>query len=127
MKNITIDGVEYNITPVIKEIKKDYEILSVITNNNKFIEKVYNQDATIEPYWKIHSVKRLSDGEIFTIGDNTKYGCIDKFYIKNNYLLATTVLESNGRYLKDLEKLKQKLFTTEQRSEIEEIIKNIIK
>ena len=69
MKNITIDGVEYNITPVIKEIKKDYEILFVITNNNKFIEKVYNQDATIEPYWKIHSVKRLSDGEIFTIGD----------------------------------------------------------
>ena len=72
MKNITIDGVEYNITPVIKEIKKDYEILSVITNNNKFIEKVYNQDATIEPYWKIHSVKRLSDGEIFTIGDIVK-------------------------------------------------------
>ena len=29
MKNITIDGVEYNITPVIKEIKKDYEILSL--------------------------------------------------------------------------------------------------
>ena len=53
-------------------VKKDYEILSVITNNNKFIEKVYNQDATIEPYWKIHSVKRLSDGEIFTIGDIVK-------------------------------------------------------
>ena len=50
-------------------VEKDYEILFVITNNNKFIEKVYNQDATIEPYWKIHSVKRLSDGEIFTIGD----------------------------------------------------------
>ena len=50
-------------------VEKNYEILSVITNNNKFIEKVYNQDATIEPYWKIHSVKRLSDGEIFTVGD----------------------------------------------------------
>ena len=50
-------------------VEKDYEILSVITNNGKFIEKVYNQDATIEPYWKIHSIKRKSDGEIFTIGD----------------------------------------------------------
>lgn len=45
-------------------VEKDYEILTVITNYNKFIEKVYNQDLTIEPYWKIHSVKRLSDGEI---------------------------------------------------------------
>ena len=33
MKNITIDGVEYNITPVIKEIKKDYEILSLSFTN----------------------------------------------------------------------------------------------
>jgi len=64
-------------------------------------------------FFAINSVKRLSDGEIFTIGDNTKYGCIDKFYIKNNYLLSTTVLESNGRYLKYLEKIKQPLFTTE--------------
>lgn len=52
-----------------KVVEKDYEIVSVITNNSKFIEKVYNQNATIEPYWKIHAIKRLSDGEIFTIGD----------------------------------------------------------
>ena len=60
-------------------VEKNYEILSVITNNNKFIEKVYNQDATIEPYWKIHSVKRLSDGEIFTIGDIIDTRIDDKY------------------------------------------------
>ena len=126
MKNITIDGVEYNITPVIKEIKKDYEILFVITNNNKFIEKVYNQDATIEPYWKIHSVKRLSDGEIFTIGDKTNFGLISKIVINNNSLSFYFEQKSCGYNLQTLIKWKP-LFTTEQRSEIEEIIKNIIK
>lgn len=63
--------------------------------------------------YDIHSVKRLSDGEIFTVGDNTKYGCIDGFYIKNDYLLVTTVLESIGRYLKDIQRIKKPLFTTE--------------
>jgi hypothetical protein len=59
------------------------------------------------------TIVRNSDGEIFTVGDNTKYGCINTFYIKNNYLLATTVLESHGKYLKDLEKIKQPLLKTE--------------
>ena len=89
MKNITIDGVEYNITPVIKEIKKDYEILSLIVNkdyntlykgdivtkkkndwigiskDNKTICFSQNNN-TLEKYdhWSINSIKRLSDGEI---------------------------------------------------------------
>ena len=107
-------------------VEKNYEILSVITNNNKFIEKVYNQDAIIEPYWKIHSVKRLSDGEIFTIGDKTNFGLISKIVINNNSLSFYFEQKSCGYNLQTLIKLKP-LFTTEQRSEIEEIIKNIIK
>ena len=107
-------------------VEKNYEILSVITNNNKFIEKVYNQDATIEPYWKIHSVKRLSDGEIFTIGDKINCGLISKIVINNNSLSFYFEQKSCGYNLQTLIKWKP-LFTTEQRSEIEEIIKNIIK
>jgi hypothetical protein len=121
----------YSINPINIEnqsefweeiIEKDYEILSYIVKNGKIYksfelthinDKLLTQSEAINFGYLIHSIKRLSDGEIFTIDDNTKYGCIDKFYIKNNHLLATTVLESNGRYLKDLEKLKQKLFTTE--------------
>ena len=113
-------------------VEKDYEILFVITNNNKFIEKVYNQDATIEPYWKIHSVKRLSDGEIFTIGDiidtrvDNKYKQeILEISIKNNTIVFRTKL--GFVILSVAKKVKKPLFTTEQRSEIEEIIKNIIK
>lgn len=118
MKNITIDGVEYNITPVIKEIKKDYEILSVITNNNKFIEKVYNQDATIEPYWKIHSVKRLSDGEIFTVGDkvvgyNNSIAKIKTIDLVGEISLNIGTDKHEGFSLKKLKQLKQPLFTTE--------------
>ena len=123
MKNITIDGVEYNITPVIKEIKKDYEILSVITNNNKFIEKVYNQDATIEPYWKIHSVKRLSDGEIFTIGDkvvgyNNSIAKIKTIDLVGEISLNIGTDKHEGFSLKNLKKTKTPLFTTEDKIDI---------
>jgi hypothetical protein len=113
-------------------VEKDYEILRfILPGNLEYYSKclnnvihVQNAKNSIEfmlknpNTYKIYSVKRKSDGEIFTIGDNTKYGCIDKFYIKNDYLLAIIILESNGRYLleiglKDLEKIKQPLFTTE--------------
>jgi hypothetical protein len=116
-----------------KVAEKDYEILSfkIPGNAHWFANLQHNgmydgwsEDHALnqlsEGIWSINSVKRLSDSEVFTIGDNTKYGCIDEFYIKNNHLLATTVLESSGRYLKDLQKLKQPLFKTEDGKEIYE-------
>ena len=145
MKNITIDGVEYNITPVIKEIKKDYEILSLarfcsikptITDvsdyGDGYIEALLKCDKA-----RIHSVKR-NDGEIFTIGDKvfTEYVnyTINKIGIVNDKCMVSALYDTNNpndsrlHYnLNNLKKLKQPLFTTEQRSEIEEIIKNIIK
>jgi hypothetical protein len=45
-----------------KVIEKDYEILSQVTKYNPLDD--YKASGT-----KIHSVKRLSDGEIFTVGD----------------------------------------------------------
>lgn len=98
-------------------VEKDYEILSVITNNNKFIEKVYNQDATIEPYWKIHSVKRLSDGEIFTIGDkvvgyNNSTAKIKTIDLVGEVSLNICTDKHEGFSLENLKKI-NKLFKTE--------------
>ena len=116
-----------------KVVEKDYEILSfkIPGNAHWFANLQHNgmyggwsEDHALNQLskgiWSIHSVKRLSDSEVFTVGDNTKYGCIDEFYIKNNHLLATTVLESSGKYLKDLQKTKQPLFKTEDGKEIYE-------
>src|SRR6185312_383711 len=49
-----------------KEPKKEYEILST---------------CPIEG--EIHSVKRLSDGEVFKVGDNTTFGQIQSFTIRS--------------------------------------------
>jgi hypothetical protein len=100
-------------------VEKDYEILSVITNDNEFIVKVYNQDATIEPYWKIHSVKRLSDGEIFTIGDkvtSTFSKNFGNFKIEKIKISENSINIEGEGYLTTfqyLQKVKQPLFTTE--------------
>ena len=44
---------------------------------------------TPDSKWKIHSVKRLSDNQIFTIGDNTTRGIIKAF----NYIAHMDILE----------------------------------
>jgi hypothetical protein len=103
-------------------VEKDYEILSVLLRKSErhVIRKVDLDDSEsyIESLVKcdgnsIYSVKRLSDGEVFTVGVNTKYGCIDTFYIKRDCLMVTTVLESMGRHLNHVVLLKKPLFTTE--------------
>lgn len=100
-------------------VEKDYEILTVNPTEN---HKVYNDKSKIVfwsvcnkdfEYWKIHSVKRLSDSEIFTIGDNTTFGCIDEFYIKHDKLLFTTVLDPCGKNISTANKIKTPLFKTE--------------
>lgn len=111
-------------------VEKDYEIL-------EYISKLKN--CIIEPKnplfnngdWDIHSVRRLSDSEIFTIGDkifpNNK---IYKFELKNNILkiwhcdisFSTPIIEGpsgqpgNCSWIKginNIKKIKQPLFTTE--------------
>ena len=75
-------------------VEKDYEILSYISKSNtictlqtngKYLHSKNNHIVNFENY-RIHSVKRLSDGkeEIFTIGDKTNNGTISKFEIDPN-------------------------------------------
>jgi hypothetical protein len=61
-------------------IEKDYEIVSYVAKDNPNNITTKRRGAHLhEEYWKINSVKRLSDGEIFTLGDRVKgyeHGCI---------------------------------------------------
>lgn len=109
-------------------IEKDYEILSVLLQrsdkheirdvskylNTGYIEALINCDGN-----KIHSIKRLLDNEIFTIGDKIEIrnldSKIDSFYIKNDCLMLTSELSNCGDYLNNIikRKQKQKLFISE--------------
>lgn len=77
--------------------EKDYEILSFY-HNNKLFNKDHAKSSKDYPYWskentwltfndricKIHSVKRISDGQIFTVGDKIKNGVIKNIIIKDD-------------------------------------------
>ncbi len=128
-------------------IEKNYEILSlqcIINPNRGLIYTVRNGElinsngspcyysienalefwAEEHKSWVIHSVKRLSDGEIFTIGDKIRfinesleetYPCriIKNFKIKENTLISICDDNNVEILLKNLKKVKQPLFTTE--------------
>lgn len=120
-----------------KVIEKDYEILSFyepFTNKilkkdsqlkNQFCVKdggmpFYNLDKCLINGYKIHSIKRLSDGEVFTIGDKIK-SIYEKSYRVIYSINDTTddkirIWVDDGCifwYLENITKLKQPLFTTE--------------
>lgn len=121
-------------------VEKDYKILSLarfcsikptITNvsdyGDEFVEAMLKCDRA-----RIHSVIRLYDGEIFTIGDTIANMCDSKQKISELYICKDSKMcvytSTTCRFtINNIKKVKQPLFTTEQRSEIEEIIKNIIK
>lgn len=106
-----------------KVFEKNYKILSFINVNNKIYQlqkdgRYFNTELKYNDYQyclnilKIHSVKRLSDGEIFTIGDKTNFGLISNIIINNNNLSFYFEGKSCGYELQILIKLKR-LFTTE--------------
>lgn len=53
-----------------KIIEKDYEIISYVAKDNPTNITTKRRGAHLhEEYWTIHKIKRLSDGEIFTVGN----------------------------------------------------------
>jgi hypothetical protein len=124
---------------------KDYEIFSLICNKNtgvlfygdivhlkeNFYEGVSKDGISIKfkkseisnlgKHWSIHSVKRLSDGEIFTIGDKVNWGNnfstfnfeIEKFYIPEDNILKIYIGGGVNAILKSIQLKKKPLFTTE--------------
>lgn len=90
MKRITIDGVEYELV----KVKTDFEIMSFSQSESILmvdtIPSFYSVNDYLQPdsLWKIHSVKRLSDGEVFTVGDMANiftkgYECVKPFTIND--------------------------------------------
>lgn len=109
-------------------VEKDYEILSLIEDKFIYLCDKYSKDYIHQLFntigVNIHSIKRLSDGEIFTIGDLVGTPSfnfpIQEFKIHNddNTILSSSyhTKMSSGNYntrLRDLQKVKQKLFTSE--------------
>lgn len=119
-------------------IEKNYEILSFISTNTAIGEKegairyinddgytvdeyLYNGESVKNGAYLIHSIKRLSDGEVFTIGDKIDckgwFGNIIKFKIINNELKIFQQQHiNNSNYkpllIQELNKFKTPLFTT---------------
>lgn len=123
-----------------KVVEKDYEILSFIATINcvgdkyKTIRKP-DKHYTVDDYlykgccvengnYNIHSVKRLSDSQIFTIGDIIDTRVDNKYKqeileinlgINNNFLKDKLIFKTKAGYVViDIAiKTKQKLFTSE--------------
>lgn len=104
-------------------VEKDYEILSFSQNISNEVVKVSKTDLalTVDEFfkngcWNIHSVKRLSDGEIFTVGDIVDYkdGIILDIIVNcdNKVLLCIKGCETR-RELQHIKAFKKSLFTTE--------------
>lgn len=113
-------------------IEKDYEILAFSFENRidyKVCTGLFKFKGAIsngwpeESYknWQIHSIKRLSDNEIFTIGDKTNNGTISKF---ENCSVGVRVFfkEKPENYHVNLNTIKKvtPLFTTEDNVDIYE-------
>jgi len=117
-----------------KVVEKDYEILSIKGNNNTTIYRLVNNiySARVNGYnyyitsfpngphgCQIHSVKRLSDGEVFQIGDKfinnfNSLSIIHSFAIVGNTIDLQYYSEYRyGCPLKDAKKAKTPLFKTE--------------
>jgi len=114
---ITEDGVDIFEDKVVE---KDYEILEVRGKYGAVSSYIEILDSDLKDK-TIFKIKRLSDGEIFTIGDNVDgLGIHDKnlklMYMKIKEDNSDIMFFNNGVYFQNLskaEKSKQPLFTTE--------------
>src|SRR5690606_13925489 len=119
------------------EEEKDYEILSYRNTKTKEILKRVGKDCYKDSYFVLHrttlessnlyeiySVKRISDGEIFSIGDKVRIKklrhdgsfIINEFYFdcNNDKLLCNGKCTGNGHVsINKIEKVKDPVFITE--------------
>lgn len=112
-------------------VEKSYEIISFGNQDNNLLYTLHNDRYRIQSidgfsvigdrdlhyclrYYKIISIKRLSDGEIFAIGDKTTKGTIEKIMLNNSKSVfgISTDLHKCWNGSATFEKLKSPLFTT---------------
>lgn len=144
--NSFVCGNRYYVHCREKVEELDYEILSVIGKDRSVISKVnytfpecFQTLVNSTDTFSIHSVKGLSDGEVFTIGDKVKSkrgtdndsSPVTKIYIDNNRdakPVGGLIIQTGGYYqakINEITKVKTPLFTTEQKKEIISIINEI--
>lgn len=98
-------------------IEKDYEILSYLKKGSTKCTTTKKRGGELhDEYWRIYSIKRLSDGEVFTVGDlvKTPYtDCIGIIGFKNpeanEYFIE---IPTGFTRLLNLEKVKNPIFLT---------------
>lgn len=122
-----VEGKEYEILSFVSltDFSKGQVFYDCQRSEKRMFSYLSNVKSGISA---IHSVKRLSDGEVFTIGDKVinktrslYHGIISEIYISNNKLelyVATTINGNMGLFLNNVVKAKQPLFTTEDGVEI---------
>ena len=110
-----------------KFIQPDFQVIEIISPDGyiaKGKEVIYGYAYGAYPEYKIHSIKRMSDGEIFTVGDTIvstfkSNSVIKELKIFNDSLKINTLngyisMPIKGSLIfKSLVKLKQPLFKTE--------------
>ena len=117
-------------------IEKDYEILSfkdtignlITKKEGKFLtsfhDTEYKEEGLIKRC-KIHSVKRLSDGEVFTVGDNVKIAGqsgVSK-NIKDNQVLQGSPAFSYKEYMRSYASFKNLPSLVSRINELEKLMK----
>ena len=114
---------QYILSSVNKPAPLDYEIISYVAKDNPNNITTKRRGAHLhEEYWKIHSVKRLSDGEVFTVGDIVKVReqgskkVIEKFEIVNDKSSIRNGVwieyPCGGSHLRGVAKVQQPIFLT---------------
>lgn len=103
-------------------VEKDYEILSYVAKDNSNNITTKRRGAHLhEQYWKIHSVKRLSDGEVFKVGDrvrvyeNSNIKTITEIIININPLVKEGIwlrYGANSSHMSYVLKVEQPIFLT---------------
>jgi hypothetical protein len=83
---------------------------AIPTANKYSLEQMLSE---LNSHYIIYSVKRLSDGEIFTVGDNTTTGIIKEFIFQGDCIGMVTGEHTSWVGIKVWRKVKQPLFTTE--------------
>ena len=117
---------EFEILNISSKKENDtYDFGTIIT----FLDTEEPFDKGWQKYWDIYSIKRLSDGEIFSIGDTVRIKKlnndgrfeISKFYFdcNNEHLLCNGEKCGNGHVnITKIEHVKELLFITEDGKEI---------
>lgn len=83
------------------------DIVDADENNNK------NYNSHIYRFLEIYSVKRLSDGKIFTVGDDVVFNKTNNFDITSFHISESNKIACGDMELKYIEHYKKPLFTTE--------------